>query len=72
MIHPLLKLIREFKSLGALRRTYPSARKEPPSTRSRVKSVTSNPPSGAFRVTNMYVDSRTNKIIIDYDNTPQR
>jgi len=30
----------------------------------------SNPPSGMFRVTNLYVDSATGKLTVEYDDTP--
>jgi len=31
----------------------------------------SNPPSGKCRVTNIYVDPRTGKLEVEWDNTPQ-
>jgi hypothetical protein len=33
--------------------------------------ITSNPPSGHLKILNIYVDSNTNKVVVDYDNTPQ-
>ncbi len=28
------------------------------------------PPTGHFKVTNLYVDATTGKLVVDYDNTP--
>ena len=32
--------------------------------------VTSNPPSGKYKVTNIYVDPVTGKLTVQYDDTP--
>ena len=32
--------------------------------------VISTPPTGSFKVTNLYVDPLTGKLTIEYDNTP--
>ena len=34
--------------------------------------IISNPPSGHFRITNLYVDSSTGKTVVEYDNTPAK
>ncbi len=32
--------------------------------------VPSNPPSGHFKVTNLYVDAATGKLVVEWDDTP--
>ncbi len=32
--------------------------------------IESNPPAGHYKVTNLYVDSATGKLQVEYDNTP--
>ncbi len=32
--------------------------------------IPSNPPPGHFKVKNLYVDSVTRKLVVEYDNTP--
>ena len=36
------------------------------------KSIISNPPTGYFKVTNLYVDPKTKRVTLEYDNTPQK
>lgn len=36
----------------------------------RLSSLTSQPPSGHFKVVNLYVNKDTGKVIVEYDDTP--
>ena len=36
------------------------------------KSIISDPPTGFFKVTNLYVDPKTKRVTLEYDNTPQK
>jgi hypothetical protein len=35
-----------------------------------VATLNSTPPSGHFKVKNLYVDSTTGKLVVEYENTP--
>lgn len=35
-----------------------------------VNKTSSNPPVGKYKVINLYIDPATNKLIVEYDNTP--
>ena len=54
----------------------PGTIKEPTSTgkiavKLEAKSIISDPPKGFYKVTNMYVDPKTKKVVLDYDDTLQ-
>ena len=42
----------------------------PPSIANQPVAVVTDPPPGKYRVTQLYVDPLTNKLVVEYDNTP--
>ena len=58
-------------ALTQIKKEAESLRSDSPTDYALFKMVKSIPPSGKCRVTNIYVDPVTQKVIVDYDDTPQ-